>query len=91
MKMEFHEDRRMRICRRSLVISWLFFTLYVTAVMAFTYFSGTKPLVFGLPGWLAIGNIFVPTLFVFALIFVVEKFIPDLPLTDAGQDTEEEP
>jgi uncharacterized membrane protein YhdT len=89
--MKFTEDPRIRICRRSFAISWLFFTLYVIAVMFFSYALGTKPYIFGLPRWLAIGNIIVPGVFVLALIFVVEKLIPDIPLTDTDEDSEDEP
>ena len=84
------EDPRMKICRRSFAVSWLFFTLYVVAVMVFSYTLGTKPYVFGLPRWLAIGNVLVPCVFVLVLIVVVEKLIPDIPLTDADEDGEDE-
>jgi uncharacterized membrane protein YhdT len=84
------EDPRMKICRRSFAVSWLFFTLYVFAVMFFSYALGTKPYVFGLPRWLAIGNVLVPGLFVLLLIVVVEALIPDIPLTDADDDVEDE-
>ena len=85
------EDPRIKICRRSFAISWLFFTLYVFAVMYFSYTLGTKPYVFGLPGWLAIGNVLVPGFFVLLLIVVVEAFVPDIPLTDdADEDVEDE-
>ena len=88
--MKFTEDPRMKICRRSFAISWLFFTLYVVAVMVLSYALGTRPYVFGLPRWLAIGNILVPIVFALALIFVVEKLVPDIPLTDADEDGEDE-
>jgi uncharacterized membrane protein YhdT len=41
----------------------------------------------GLPRWVAIGNILVPIVFILALVFVIEKFIPDVPLTD-DEDSE---
>jgi uncharacterized membrane protein YhdT len=84
------EDPRMKICRRSFAISWFFFTLYVFAVMYFSYALGTKPYVFGLPRWLAIGNVLVPAFFVLLLIVVVETLIPDIPLTDSEEDVEDE-
>jgi uncharacterized membrane protein YhdT len=86
--MKPNEDPRITICRRSFAISWLFFTLYVAAVMFFSYTLGTEPHILGLPRWLAIGNILVPAIFVVALIFVVEKLIPDIPLTDTDEEEE---
>lgn len=50
--------------------------------MGLSYILGTKPYVFGLPRWVAIGNIIVPVFFVLLLIFVVEKFLPDISLTE---------
>jgi len=35
-----------------------------------------------------LGNIVVPIAFVIMLIFVVEKFIPDIPLTDDEEKSE---
>ena len=84
------EDPRMKICRRSFAVSWLFFTFYIFAVMYFSYALGTQPYVFGLPKWLAIGNVLVPGFFVLLLIVVVEALIPDIPLTDADEDVEDE-
>ncbi len=84
--MKFIEDPRIKVCRKSLGISWLFFTIYLIVIMGLSYILGTKPYVWGLPRWMAIGNILVPTVFVILLIFVVEKFIPDISLTDDEEE-----
>lgn len=76
------EDPRVGVSRRAFFLAWVFFSAYVIAVMAASYFLGIKPRLWGLPRWVAIGNILLPALFVGLLIFVVEKFIPDIPLTD---------
>jgi len=87
--MKFVEDPRIKIGRKGLALSWLYFTIYLIVIMTLSYILGTKPYVFGLPRWVAIGNILVPVVFVILLIFVVERFIPDIPLTDE-EDSEEE-
>jgi len=86
--MKFDEDPRIKVARKSLALSWLYFTIYVIVIMACSYFLGIKPLVLGLPRWVAIGNILVPALFVIGLIFFIEKLIPDIPLTD-NEESEE--
>jgi len=88
--MKFDEDPRIKVARKSLVISWVFYFFYLAAVMVSSYLLGTKPYLFGLPRWVAIGNILIPVLFVIMVIFVAEKFIPDIPLTDNDKNGEEE-
>jgi uncharacterized membrane protein YhdT len=85
--MKFIEDPRIKAARRSLLVAWVFFALYLIVYMGLSYTLGIKPYVLGLPFWVAVGNLFIPFLFVLGLIFVVEIFIPDVPLTD--QETEE--
>ena len=85
-KMKFVEDPRIKVCRKSLAISWIFFTIYLIVVMGLSYILGTEPYVWVLPRWMTIGNILVPTVFVILLIFVVEKFIPDISLTDDEEE-----
>ena len=80
--MKFIEDPRIKIARKSLALSWIYFTIYLIVIMGFSYFLGIKPYLLGLPRWVAIGNILVPIVFILALVFVIEKFIPDVPLTD---------
>jgi uncharacterized membrane protein YhdT len=36
------------------------------------------------------GNVVIPIVFVLVLIFVIEKFVPDVPLTDDEQKSGEE-
>jgi len=43
-----------------------------------------------LPRWVTFGNLLVPFLFVVMLIFVAEKLIPDVPLTDEEKEEEDE-
>ena len=80
--MKFIEDSRIRIGRKSFALAWLYYTIYLLIIMGLSYILGTKPYVFGLPRWVAIGNIIVPVFFVLLLILVVEKFLPDISLTE---------
>ena len=86
--MAFEEDPRIREGRKSLVLAWIYFFIYLTVIMLTSYLLGIKPYVWGLPRWVAIGNIIVPIVFVILLIFVVEKFMPDIPLTDDDEKSE---
>ena len=88
--MKFIEDPRIKIGRKSLSLAWLYYTVYLIVIMGLSYILGTKPYVLGLPRWVAIGNIVVPVAFVVLLIFVVEKFMPDIPLTDDEESGEKE-
>ncbi|MBL7074428.1 DUF997 family protein [candidate division KSB1 bacterium] len=87
--MKFVEDPRIREGRKTLALAWLYFFIYLIVIMGSSYFLGIKPYLWGLPRWVAIGNIVVPIVFVIMLIFVVEKFIPDIPLTDDEEESEE--
>lgn len=87
--MKITEDPRIKTAKRSFRLAWIYFAIYVAAVMVLSYLLGTKPYLWGLPRWVTIGNIVVPVVFVLLLIFVVEKFIPDIHLTDEKQKTEE--
>lgn len=87
--MKFTEDPRIKVARRGLAIAWIFFALYLVAILVLSYALGTKPYILGLPCWVAIGNLLVPVAFVTALIFVAEKLIPDIPLTDDEEESEE--
>jgi len=80
--MKWTEDPRTKISRRAFLLAWAFFAVYLVAVMAASYLLGIKPRLWGLPRWVAFGNILLPVCFVILLIIVVEKFIPDVPLTD---------
>ena len=87
--MKFIEDSRIKISRKVLAIAWLFFALYLLFIMGLSYLLGIRPYIWGLPRWVAIGNIVVPVVFVLLLIFVAERFIPDIPLTE-DEDSERE-
>ena len=51
---------------------------------------GMKPYILGLPCWVAVCCILIPVIFVTILMLVVEKFIPDVPLTDDQEQESEE-
>lgn len=80
--MKFIEDRRVKYAKRLWGISWIFYSVFLVFLMGLSYILGIKPYIFGLPCWVVLGNAVVPIIFVIALIFVAEKFIPELPLTD---------
>jgi uncharacterized membrane protein YhdT len=86
---KFAEDPRIKISRKILALAWLFFSLYLAAIMGLSYTVGTEPYLWGLPRWVAIGNLIVPVVFVLLLIVVAERFIPDVPMTDDEGDGEE--
>lgn len=87
--MKFVEDPRVKISRKVLALAWLYFAFYLLSIMGFSYLFGIRPYIWGLPGWVAIGNIVVPVVFVLLLIFVAEHFIPDISLTE-DEDSEKE-
>lgn len=80
--MKFIEDPRIKVARKTLTLAWLFFAIYLLVIMVISYTLGIKPYIWGLPRWVTIGNIIIPIVFIILLVFVVEKFIPDIPLTD---------
>ena len=87
--MKFVEDPRMKVCRRGFAVAWVYYSIYVIVLLLSSYLLGTKPYVWGLPRWAAIGNIVVPVLFALLAIPVVEKLIPDVPLTDDPKEDDE--
>jgi uncharacterized membrane protein YhdT len=87
--MKFVEDPRIKTAGKCFALAWIFFSVFLTAILLTSYLLGIKPYLWGLPLWVAVGNIVVPVVFVILLIFIVEKFIPDVPLTDEDQETEE--
>ena len=88
--MKFEEDSRIKIARRTLALSWIYFTIFLIFIMGASFLLDIEPLIWGLPAWVTIGNVVVPIVFVILLIFVIEKFIPDVPLTDELPEKEEE-
>jgi len=88
--MKFIEDPRIKVARKTLTMAWLFFAIYLLVIMVISYILGIKPYIWGLPRWVTIGNIIVPIVFLAILVFVVEKFIPDIPLTDDEESERKE-
>ncbi|MBN1224744.1 MAG: DUF997 family protein [Candidatus Aminicenantes bacterium] len=80
--MKWIEDPRVKVSRRAFLLAWVFFGVYMAAVMAASYLLGIDLLMWGLPRWVTVGNILLPAIFVILLIIVVEKLIPDVLLTD---------
>ena len=78
----FKEDPRMKTARRGLWLAWAFFSIYLTTILLTSHLLDVSPMLWGLPQWVAVGNIVVPVVFVLLLILVVEKGIPDIPLDD---------
>ena len=85
--MKFTEDPRMKAARKSLAFACIFYTVFLILSFVFFYGLGTKPLLFGMPLWAAVGVIIFPALSVVLVIPLVEHFIPDVSLTE---DEEEE-
>lgn len=88
--MKFIEDPRIKVARKTLTLAWLFFAIYLLVIMVISYTLGLKPYIWGLPRWVTIGNIIVPIVFLAILVFVVEKLIPDIPLTDDEESERKE-
>lgn len=88
--MKFVEDARIKVARKSLALAWIYYAIYLLVMMGLSYTLGTEPYLWGLPRWVAIGGIAIPLLFVIMLIFVVEKFMPDIPLADDEEREEKE-
>ncbi len=84
--MQFEEDPRIKVARRGLVLAWTFFSVFLAVTLGVAAASSNQPLLFGLPRWVALSSIIVPALFVVALIPIVEKLIPDIPLSDEEEE-----
>ena len=76
------KDPRMKVAQKSLIVSWIFYTVFTAAVI----FSGAclkiKPTIFGLPAWAAVSIIIIPVGFVLLLTVLIDKLIPDISLED---------
>jgi uncharacterized membrane protein YhdT len=88
--MKFNEDPRIKIAKKTLGLAWFYFTIFLIFIMGCSFLLGIEPYIWGLPAWVAIGNVVVPIVFVILLIFAIEKFVPDIPLTDKEQKSGEE-
>jgi uncharacterized membrane protein YhdT len=80
--MKLVKDPRMKIAKKTLVYSWIFYSIFMTAVIIPGALLKIKPYIFGLPAWAAVSIIFVPVGFVLLLILVIDKLIPDISLED---------
>ena len=80
------EDPRIRVAWRGFVFSWTFFTVFLASALGAAAAFGGEPLLFGLPRWVAVSCIIVPAGFVAGLIPLVEKLIPDVPLSDEDEE-----
>jgi uncharacterized membrane protein YhdT len=81
-EMKFEEDPRIKVARRGFVLSWTYFSVFLAAALGVAAAFGNEPLMFGLPRWVTLSCIIVPSVFVAALIPIVEKLIPDISLSD---------
>jgi uncharacterized membrane protein YhdT len=88
--MNFIEDPRIKIGRRNLALAWIYYSLYLIASMVVSYTLTNKPYICGLPRWVALGCVVVPFIFVVVLIFIVEKFIPNVPLAGDEKSSDKE-
>jgi uncharacterized membrane protein YhdT len=86
--MPFDEDPRVKVARRSLVLSWTYFGVFLVATMAVAATFANEPLLFGLPRWVALSCIVVPAAFVAALVPIVEKLIPEIALSDEEDESQ---
>jgi uncharacterized membrane protein YhdT len=84
--MQFEEDPRIKVARRSLVLAWTFYTVFLAAALITAAAFNNEPLLFGLPRWVALSCIVVPALFVLVLIPIVERLIPDISLSDEDEE-----
>jgi uncharacterized membrane protein YhdT len=86
--MNFVQDPRIKVARKAFLVAWVFYGIFLLLALILSYSLGLQPLVFGLPRWVAMGSVLVPAIFVILVIFVAEKFIPDIPLTDEKKESE---
>ncbi len=81
--MKLPEDPRVGVARRGLALAWTFYTVFLAAVLGVAAAAaGSDALLFGLPRWVALSCLVVPPVFVLALIPIVERGIPNIPLGD---------
>jgi uncharacterized membrane protein YhdT len=88
--MKLIKDPRMKIAKKTLVYSWIFYSFFMAAVIVPGALLKLKPYIFGLPAWAAVSIIFVPVGFVLLLIVLIDKLIPDISLEDEEPRGDEE-
>ena len=84
--MKVIEDPRIKVARRGLVLSWTFYSVFLAVVLVTAGVLGNDPPLLGLPRWVTWACLIVPAAFVVALIPIVEKLIPDIPLSDEEEE-----
>ena len=80
--MKLTKDPRMKIAKKTLIYSWIFYAVFSAAVIFFGASLKIKPFIFGLPAWVAVSIIFIPVGFVVLLALIIDKLIPDISLED---------
>jgi len=88
--MKMTDDPRMKIAKRTLIYSWIFYSFFSAAVIFFGASLKIKPYILGLPAWAAVSIIFIPIGFVVLLILIIDKLIPDISLEDEESKGDEE-
>lgn len=88
--MKLIKDPRMKIAKKTLVYSWIFYSIFMAAVIVPGALLKIKPYIFGLPAWAAVSIIFVPVGFVLLLILIINRLIPDISLEDENINGEKE-
>jgi len=83
-------DPRMKIAKKALIYSWIFYSVFSAAVIFFGASLKIKPYILGLPAWVAVSIIFIPVGFVALLVLIINKLIPDISLEDADSRRDEE-
>ena len=88
--MKLANDPRMKIAKRTLVYSWVFYSVFMAAVIVSGATLKIKPYIFGLPAWAAVSIVFIPVGFVVLLALIIDKLIPDISLEDEESRGDEE-
>jgi uncharacterized membrane protein YhdT len=83
--MQIEEDPRIRVARNGLALAWTFYSVFLAVAFGTAAAFGSRPLIFGLPRWVALSCIIVPAVFVVALIPIVERLLPDISLSDEDE------
>lgn len=80
--MKQRNDPRMKIAKKALIHSWIFYTVFSAAVIFFSASLKIKPYILGLPAWVAVSIVIIPVGFVALLALIINKLIPDISLED---------
>ena len=85
-ELSLEEDPRIGVARRGLALSWTFYSVFLATALVTAAVSGNHPHLLGLPRWVTWACLIVPAGFVVVLIPIVEKLIPDIPLSDEDEE-----